>query len=217
MDNIPIMLMRFFVLAVSLSVHEAAHAFAAYHLGDDTAKRMGRLSLNPLVHLDPLGSLMMLTGMPIGWAKPVPVNANNLHNPRTGMPLVSFAGPLSNIIMALLGCLIYSFLGYSLGDSGWYLMLHIFIVVNFSLAIFNLLPIHPLDGANFITAFMSDRVAAIYEEKVAMLGIYPLIAILIFESTGSGFGLISLWFRFWRPVVIPILQLFHVPIYFYPG
>lgn len=217
MDNIPFMLMRFFVLAVCLSVHEAAHAFAAFRLGDDTAKRLGRLSLNPLVHLDPLGSLMMLTGMPIGWAKPVPVNPNNLYNPRSAMPLVSFAGPLSNIMMALIGCGIYSVVGNQLGDSGWYLLLHNFIIVNFSLAIFNLLPIHPLDGANFITVFMSNRFADKYEEKVAMLGIYPLIAILIFETMGSGFGIIGLWFRFWRPVVYPILQLFNVPLYFYPG
>ncbi|MEO7423681.1 MAG: site-2 protease family protein [Fibrobacteria bacterium] len=94
-DDLPILLLRFFVLTVSLTFHEAAHAWAAFRLGDDTAKRMGRLSLNPLVHMDPLGSLMIFGRMPIGWAKPVPVDARNLRNPRTGMQLVAFAGPLS--------------------------------------------------------------------------------------------------------------------------
>ncbi len=217
MEVLPLLLMRFFVLTVSLSFHEAAHAWTANRLGDDTAKRMGRLSLNPLVHLDPLGSLMMLTGMPLGWAKPVPVNPANLRNPRSSLPLVSFAGPLSNLILALAGCIAYSLFGYNLGASGWYLMLQDFILINFSLSIFNLLPIFPLDGAKIITTFMSDKVADVYEEKMTALGIFPLIAIVAFESIGSGHGLIELWFRFWRPLIYPILGLFHVPTYFYPG
>jgi Zn-dependent protease len=212
MEMIPLLLMRFFVLTISLSLHEAAHAWAAFRLGDDTAKRMGRLSLNPLVHLDIFGSLMILTGMPIGWAKPVPVNPHNLYNPRTGMPLVSFAGPLSNLLLALVGCIVYAAISNFIYGSGWYTML------NLSLAIFNLLPIFPLDGSKFITAFMSDRIADIYEEKIQAFGMYPLIAVLVFESMGSGhFGLINLWFTIWKPVIYPLLMLFHVPLYFYPG
>ena len=217
MEMLPILLMRFFVLTVSLSFHEAAHAWTANRLGDDTAKRMGRLSLNPLVHMDPLGSLMMLTGMPLGWAKPVPVNPINLRNPRSAMPLVSFAGPLSNLLLALIGCGIYFVVGDRIGSSGWYLMLQDFVLINFSLAIFNLLPIYPLDGSKIITTFMSDRVADIYEEKVAAMGMFPLIAVVVFESLGSGHGIIELWFRFWKPLIYPILALFHVPFHFYPG
>jgi Zn-dependent protease len=217
MEILPFYLMRFFVLTVSLSFHEAAHAWTANRLGDDTAKRLGRLSLNPLVHMDPVGSLMMLTGMPLGWAKPVPVNPYNLNNPRTGMPLVSFAGPLSNLFLALIACIIYFLVGERLSNPGGYLMLKDFILINLSLAIFNLLPIAPLDGSKIITTFMSDRVADIYEEKVAAFGMFPLIAIVIFESVGSGYGVLDLWFRFWKPLIYPILALFNVPYQFYPG
>jgi Zn-dependent protease len=216
-DDLPILLLRFFVLTVSLTFHEAAHAWAAFRLGDDTAKRMGRLSLNPLVHMDPLGSLMIFGRMPIGWAKPVPVDARNLRNPRTGMQLVAFAGPLSNLILALAFCVLYMFLGSSVAGSGWYLLLTGFISVNFSLAIFNLLPLAPLDGSKIITVFMSDKLADAFEEKLAMLGVFPLVAIVAFEAFGSGHGLISFWFRIWRPLIHPILSLLRVPPWFYPG
>lgn len=216
-EDLPMLLLRFFVLTVSLTFHEAAHAWVAFRLGDDTAKRLGRLSLNPLVHMDPIGSLMILGKMPIGWAKPVPVNPANIRNPRSGMPLVAFAGPLSNLIMALIACIVYFALGMSLAGTGWYLMLVFFIQVNLALAVFNLLPIAPLDGSKFITLFMSDRIADAYEDKMARLGVFPLIAIVAFEAFGSGPGLISLWFRFWRPLIHPILHLFNVPSGFYPG
>ncbi|HKP97384.1 MAG TPA: site-2 protease family protein [Fibrobacteria bacterium] len=216
-DDLPILLLRFFVLTVSLTVHEAAHAWVAFRLGDETAKRMGRLSLNPLVHMDPLGSLMILSSMPLGWAKPVPVNPLNIRNPRSGLPLVAFAGPLSNLLLALAGCIVHFLLGAALVGSGWYTMLAWFIIVNFSLAIFNLLPIMPLDGSKIITAFMSDKVADAYEAKMAQLGIFPLIAIVAFEALGNHQGVIALWFRLWKPLIYPILALFGVPAGFYPG
>lgn len=217
LDELPLLLLRFFVLTVSLTFHEAAHALAAFRLGDDTAKRMGRLSLNPLVHMDPIGSLMILGKMPIGWAKPVPVDPSNLRNPRTAMPLVAFAGPLSNLLLALLFCILYYFFGALAYGSGWYSMLTGFITVNLSLAIFNLLPILPLDGSKIITTFMSDKVADKYEELMARVGAFPLILIVAFEAFGSGPGLISLWFRFWRPLIYPILGLLDVPKWYYPG
>lgn len=217
LEALPFLLLRFFVLSVSLSFHEAAHAWAANRLGDETAKRLGRLSLNPLVHLDPLGSLMILTGMPLGWAKPVPVNPANLRNIRTGMPLVSFAGPLSNILLALVFCGVFFAVGPYIASTGWYLLLAEFILINFALAIFNLLPIAPLDGSKIITVFMSDRVADKYEEKVAMLGIFPLIAIVAMGVMVPGPGLLEMWFRFWRPLIYPILHFFNVPTNFYPG
>jgi Zn-dependent protease len=216
MSDLPELLLRFFVLAVSLSFHEAAHAWSAFRLGDDTAARLGRLSLNPLVHLDPLGSLMILSGMPLGWAKPVPVNAANLANPRTGMPMVSFAGPLSNIILGILGCVVFYFVGYEISPmSGWWAMLQLFITINFALAVFNLLPIFPLDGSNVITAFMSDATARRYEEKVAALGPFPLIFIVGFEFM-PGPGVLQVWFNIWNPLFAPILALFGVPRGFLP-
>ena len=97
-------------LVFSLSFHEFAHAYVAYRLGDDTAAHQGRLTLNPLAHLDPMGSLMLLF-IGFGYAKPVPVNPMNLHNPRTDMMKVAFAGPASNLLLCLAGCLLMRFIG----------------------------------------------------------------------------------------------------------
>lgn len=213
----PLLLIRVFVLIISLSFHEASHAYAAWRLGDDTAKRMGRMSLNPLVHLDPIGTLMILGAMPIGWAKPVPVDARNIRNPRSGMPLVAFAGPLSNLVLAFSGCLVYAVLSERLLGSGWYSMLILFIQVNFSLAIFNLLPIAPLDGSKIVTAFMSDSVADRFENALVRMGVFPLILLVAFEALHAGPGPIRYWFHFWRPLIDPILGLFHVPPVLYPG
>ena len=216
-EDLPVLLLRFFVLTVSLTFHEAAHAWVAWRLGDDTAKRLGRLSLNPLVHMDPIGSLMILGRMPIGWVKPVPVDPRNIRNPRTGMPLVAFAGPLSNLILAFGCCVLHYFLGPLIWGTGWYTLLALFILINFSLAIFNLLPVMPLDGSKIITAFMSDRVADRYEEIMARAGVFPLVILVAFEAMRDGPGVVSLWFRFWRPLIHPILALFHVPPELYPG
>ncbi len=216
-EDLPALLLRFFVLIVSLSFHEASHAWAAFRLGDDTARRLGRLTLNPLAHLDPLGTLMILGAMPIGWAKPVPVDERNIRNPRSGMPLVAFAGPLSNLMLAFFCCLVYFLLADRIVGSGWYTMLILFIQVNFALAIFNLLPVAPLDGSKIVTAFMSDSVAERFEAAVARMGIFPLLLIVFFEAFHSGPGIIGYWFHFWKPLIAPILSLFHVPIFLYPG
>jgi Zn-dependent protease len=216
-DNLPADLLRIFVLIISLTFHEASHAWAAWRLGDDTARRMGRLSLNPLVHLDPIGTLMILGAMPIGWAKPVPVDGRNIRNPRSGLPLVAFAGPLSNLVLAFIACLVYAFLGEILAGSGWFSMLTLFIQINLSLAVFNLLPVAPLDGSKIVTAFMSDAVADRFEAALARLGAFPLLIIVAFEFLLPGPGLLQLWFRFWRPLIAPILGLFHVPAFYYPG
>lgn len=211
MDILAAKLLYFFVLAVSLTIHEASHAWAALRLGDDTAARMGRLSLNPLAHLDPLGTLMILSNMPLGWAKPVPVNPLNLRNVRTAMPLVSFAGPLSNLVLGLAGCMVYFVVRYHLGDSSWFDMLFYFIRINFSLAVFNLLPIYPLDGSSIVTVFMSDKVARRYEETVAQMHIFPLILLLAFQYMSPASGPLTLWYRIWNPLLNPILALFSVP------
>src|ERR1700693_380637 len=96
------LLVRFFVLTVSMTIHEFPHAYAAYRFGDDTAARAGRLTLNPLAHLDPVGSLLILTGMPLGWAKPVPVDFLRLRDPRRGGALVALAGPASNFLLGII-------------------------------------------------------------------------------------------------------------------
>lgn len=208
--------LQFFVLAVSLSIHEASHAWTAFRLGDDTAARLGRISLNPLVHLDPLGALMILSGMPLGWAKPVPVNPANLRNPHSSMPLISFAGPLSNLVLGLASCMIFYLVDYRVSPvSGAWLLMQFFITFNFSLAIFNLLPVFPLDGSNFITVFMSEETARWYESKVSQFGPFPLVFVVALEFL-PGMGPIELWFRLWKPLFTPILALFNVPSGFLP-
>lgn len=210
MEFSAVYILKFFVLIVSLTFHEAAHAWAAYRLGDETAARLGRMSLNPLVHLDVMGTLMFLFQAPIGWAKPVPVNPLNLRNRISSMQLVSFAGPMSNLILCLVACMAWYFLMFRISPgSGWYTLMQLFIATNLSLAIFNLLPIHPLDGASVITYFMSDSVARRFEDTMLRLGPFPLIVIVLFETL-PGMGLIELWFRLWKPFFSPLLELFNV-------
>jgi Zn-dependent protease len=145
------------VFIVSLTLHELAHALAAYRLGDRTAKELGRLSLNPLVHLDPLGSLILVLSyfsgwFLFGWAKPVPVDPRNLRtSPQVGMALVGAAGPATNFVLALAagGVLAHSELT---GDA--FTIVAYAVTVNVILGVFNLFPIPPLDGSRIIGGFM---------------------------------------------------------------
>ena len=157
---------------IAISVHESSHALSASWLGDDTAKRMGRISLNPLRHLDPVGFLMMVVAH-FGWAKPVPVNMYRFKNPKLGMALTAAAGPVSNVLLAFLfGVGLYSclyagdeslwrmWLGYTAPSGGLYyltLFLYICFVLNAGLAVFNLIPVSPLDGSKVLAIFLPDK------------------------------------------------------------
>lgn len=147
---------RFPAILISLTIHELAHGWVALRLGDNTAQRMGRLSLNPLAHLDLFGTLMLLFG-PFGWAKPVPVNPLNLRNPKRDMIWVALAGPMSNILFGYLVALVYSNIfqgsvsGY--GESFFFYL----ILINIGLSFFNLIPIPPLDGSNIVRGFLSHE------------------------------------------------------------
>ena len=141
MDNILNSLVRIVALIIAITIHEFSHAYMSDRLGDPTARSQGRLSLNPLVHLDPIGTLIMFFPPHFGWGKPVPVDPYNLRNPKRDYVLISIAGPASNIIFAILLTLINNnflhleFISY-------------IIMVNLAIAIFNLLPFHPLDGSH---------------------------------------------------------------------
>ena len=158
-----------------ITLHELSHGLVAYMLGDPTAKLAGRLTLNPIKHLDPMGLLMMLV-FHVGWAKPVPVNMNRFRNPKRGMALTALAGPGSNVILAALFLFLYGLCYIPLNRSaaGRYFlqMIDLTAVISIGLAIFNLLPIPPLDGSKILFSFLSDgsyRFILRYERYVSLL------------------------------------------------
>ena len=144
------------ILIFSLCFHEFSHGYIAYKLGDHTAARNGRLTLNPLAHLDPIGSLMILF-VGFGWAKPVPVNPVNFSNPRLDMMKVAFAGPASNLLLAFTGGLIMRLVNiFGLLQSEMFIQtLYFFIFINISLAVFNMIPVAPLDGSQIFGNMIS--------------------------------------------------------------
>jgi Zn-dependent protease len=162
--NVTNLVISLLVLIVSLSVHEAAHAWSASRLGDDTAKRLGRVTLNPVVHTDPIGTLLlpliaMASGAPlIGWAKPTPVNTRNLRNPRRDHILVTAAGPVSNLLIAVSAAVAIQAGAMGHGNLSDYLVYDT-LTLNVLLAVFNMLPIPPLDGGQILMALLPPQVA----------------------------------------------------------
>lgn len=163
-----------FALIIALTIHEAAHAYMAHLLGDDTAKHMGRLTLNPLAHLDLWGSIMMLL-VGFGWGKPVMVNPIHFENPKIDNLTVSLAGPLSNFLLAVVLGLIIRFIPISLTTES---ILSITVILNLTLMIFNLLPIPPLDGSKILALYISD-ISYIYLQQY---GYYILLILIVFQS-----------------------------------
>ena len=168
-------------LVFSLSFHEFAHAWMAYRLGDNTAARMGRLTLNPMSHLDPIGSLALLL-MGFGWAKPVPVDARYLENPRRDMVKVAAAGPISNIILAIIAALVLRLLFDSdfLSNSVKTFFI-IFMQINITLAVFNLLPVPPLDGSQILSPFLEKQFGPDIVWKMQAYGPRVLFFIILFS------------------------------------
>ena len=168
-------------LVFSLSFHEFAHAWMAYRLGDSTAARMGRLTLNPMSHLDPIGSLALLL-MGFGWAKPVPVDHRYLKNPRQDMVKVAAAGPISNIILAIIAALVLRLLFDSdfLSNSVKTFFI-IFMQINITLAVFNLLPVSPLDGSQILSPFLEKQFGPDIVWKMQAYGPRVLFFIILFS------------------------------------
>jgi Zn-dependent protease len=167
-------IVTFVVLIASLTFHEAAHAWTANRLGDPTARLLGRLSLNPAVHVDPIGTLLfpliaMVTGAPlIGWAKPVPVDMRNLRDPKRDFAIVALAGPVSNLVLAIAGIAVmlaaFGMGGTALRDGDVLALgLFYFIRLNVLLAVFNMIPIPPLDGGNVLIGILPAPMAAVVE------------------------------------------------------
>lgn len=164
-------------LVTAISVHEAAHAFAAYKLGDPTAKHHGRLTLNPLAHMDPLGTLMIFIAH-FGWGKPVPVNPYHFKNPVKDSALVSLSGPMSNFLTALIFSVPLKYFPHIL--PGWLaLLLWVIVDLNILLGIFNLLPFPPLDGSKIFAVFVPQNKQNAYFNFLQKSQPYFLAFILI--------------------------------------
>ena len=172
----------------ALSFHEFAHAWMASKCGDNTAARMGRLTLNPLAHLDPIGSLMILF-VGFGWAKPVPVDGRNLKDPRKDMMKVAAAGPLSNLLLALMAGLLFRFLNSTqlLTDSLFILLIY-FTRINITLAVFNLIPVAPLDGSQIFSSYLMKKNPTL-AWKIQSYGPQVLFGLILFSYV-TGFSVL---------------------------
>lgn len=182
-------------ILIALTVHEYAHALMAYSLGDPTAERQGRLSLNPLVHLDPIGFLMMLVAG-FGYAKPVPYNPYGLKHRRRDPVLIGLAGPLSNVLIATIGAYAALFFERSLGSGNLLVQFLIFLAyLNINLAIFNLIPVPPLDGSSVLLSLLHGSKWAQVRATLIQQGPIILIMLIVVDSV-SGLGIFSRLFTF---------------------
>lgn len=167
---------------ISITLHELSHGFVAYKLGDNTAKSMGRLTLNPLKHIDIFG-LVMMAVFHFGWAKPVPVNMRNFKNPKRGMAITAAAGPCSNIIICIVFLALYGFFYPLLVDSdiGTYVLQILYLTawISLGLAVFNIIPIPPLDGSKVLFSCISDELYY----KLMRYERYGMILLIILVST----------------------------------
>jgi Zn-dependent protease len=178
-------LVAFAVLLLSLTVHEAAHAWSADRLGDATARLLGRVSLNPAVHVDPIGTLLfpliaIFTGLPlIGWAKPVPVNTLNLRQHwKQKYMLIAAAGPASNLVLAVVAAIGVRILGFESSGGAFFQFLLFMVIINVLLAVFNMLPIPPLDGGNVLAGVLPGAAHAVFE-KIRPFGFLILYGLLL--------------------------------------
>ncbi len=194
LHDLPLRIMFLIPAWLSLTVHEWAHAWSAYRLGDDTAAMQGRLNLNPFAHIDPIGSVLLpLLGVPFGWAKPVPVNPARFRRDvsmGTGMVVTALAGPASNVVLAVVSALIQGLLlRFSpetyLENEGVRMLLTFGITMNVSLALFNMLPIPPLDGSRLVDRFVPYSMRDTWE-SFARVSPFLLLVISV-----MGVGLIA--------------------------
>jgi Zn-dependent protease len=206
--------LMFSLILPAIVLHEISHGYVAYRLGDTTAKDAGRLSLNPLKHIDLWGTILLpllmvaMFGFGFGYAKPVPINPNRFKNYREGMFLTGLAGPTTNLLLAVaagLGVRLFAGVGLSTGAMGWITLgLYYFCLMNLSLMFFNLIPLPPLDGSRVLPLFLSDRAMVAYA-KAEQYGFIILFAILWIAPKYLGFDPIGAYFN---ATVEPLLRLF---------
>lgn len=192
------------ILLLALPLHESAHAWVAYKFGDNTAKDMGRLTLNPFKHLDLLGSIMMYVAH-FGWAKPVPVDPRNFRNHRLGMLLVALAGPFSNLLLAFVSMLLLGLLaklqatgllvaGTGIGAtvlSGAVELFSMLVQLNIILAVFNMIPVPPLDGSRILSAFLPDSWMIRLNRAERWIGLAFLFVVIILPRITGNAGIIG--------------------------
>jgi len=191
-------LVLFFLLIISLviSVHEASHAYVANRLGDPTARLLGRITLNPAAHIDPIGTiivpllLFIFSGMVFGWAKPTPINPLNFNNPRRDSAIVAFAGPASNFVLAIVFSIVYRIIAIDI--------ILIIVSINLLLGLFNLIPVPPLDGYKVLLGFLPKNLAI----RLAEIESYGPIVLIIFL-----FIFIQIFFPIIRAILNILLTL----------
>jgi Zn-dependent protease len=205
--DIPTIIISLFTVLFAITIHEASHGWAAYKMGDPTAHALGRITLNPIAHIDPIGTILLpviliiMGAPPFGWAKPVPVNPFNLRNPRRDNLLISAAGPISNFSVALIAFMLLQLLKLANPDSlmmrggtpslgnGLFLILYYTILINVILAVFNLIPIPPLDGSGVLMGLISEEAAEKYEQ-IRPYGFIILILLIMTGFIGRILGFI---------------------------
>lgn len=205
-------LMAIIPLVFAITIHEAAHGYIAKYRGDNTAYKLGRVSLNPVSHIDLIGTIIvpglmligsLASGFPFifGWAKPVPINYSNLKNPRLDIALVAIAGPLANFLMAIIWAIIAKYITSYPYIQG---MAFYGVMINIVLMILNLLPIPPLDGSKIVASFLPKAIAYKYS-NLQKYGFYILLALVLIPFNGS-----NLLFTIMKPfinIIINIIQL----------